>query len=250
MFAGSQTLKSDAIQAHRKGGFTLVELLVVIGIIVILISLLMPAITRARQQAEGVKCMSNLRQIGMSMLDYSDSHNGYLFPTNMGHDANGNPPHVYLDPTTGLWVHNTWPTMIDDWHNVWNPAVMVCPSDDQPQNALDGLGTEDHSYVANSHVGYWSVKYSSPLPNHQSPSDVILMGEKYTIISDYYMELGDYIRVVEPHRHGIIYGSNFLMMDLHVVTTPPLTPQQAAFALDPWDSFAGQAPPTTPGNGS
>jgi prepilin-type N-terminal cleavage/methylation domain-containing protein/prepilin-type processing-associated H-X9-DG protein len=62
--------------ARSKHAFSLVELLVVLGILAVLIALLLPTITRARKQALRVVCLSNLRQVGHALLAYAEANRG------------------------------------------------------------------------------------------------------------------------------------------------------------------------------
>jgi prepilin-type N-terminal cleavage/methylation domain-containing protein/prepilin-type processing-associated H-X9-DG protein len=62
-------------------GFTLVELLVVIGIIAVLIGVLLPTLARARAAANAVKCLSNLHQIGLALVNYTSDNHGLICPS-------------------------------------------------------------------------------------------------------------------------------------------------------------------------
>jgi len=74
----SPLLKELPSARKAKSGFTLIELLVVVAIIAILAGLLLPAVSRIRNNADSTTCLSNLRQIGTAISLYTMDHNGYL----------------------------------------------------------------------------------------------------------------------------------------------------------------------------
>ncbi|MGH7179035.1 MAG: prepilin-type N-terminal cleavage/methylation domain-containing protein, partial [Tepidisphaeraceae bacterium] len=89
---------------NRSGGFSLAELLVVIGIIGILIGLLMPSLSKARAKAQTVQCQSNLRQLGVILHAYVNENRGWLFP--VGPDGMDGKPTTL---GTNKAPHERWP---------------------------------------------------------------------------------------------------------------------------------------------
>lgn len=112
---------------HKNGkGFTLVELLVVVAIIALLASILLPSLGRAREMAKGASCLSNLRNIGISLLVYNQDNQGY-YPSS----------YSYIDGNSGSSGYYHWTAALssDDYvRSVTSgkfPKVanqFVCPS--------------------------------------------------------------------------------------------------------------------------
>ena len=127
------------VAAPRRAAFTLVELLVVIGIIAVLVSLLLPALGRARESAKRATCMANLRSLGQAMFAYANDHKDRL--------PNGNPPGVYVD-------YDGANRVMVDFNDVYvkSPRAFWCPSDRDP--APEQVVTADALLPDSARISY------------------------------------------------------------------------------------------------
>jgi prepilin-type processing-associated H-X9-DG protein len=136
---------------------------------------------------------------------------------------------------------------------VWNPPILKCPADELPTPPATFIGEQqyqngdelgaDHSYILNAHLAERNVKLGSRDFGGLSSSDVIILGEKQTLLDDYYMSSGNFPGHLEQYRHGLQRGSNYLYLDWHVATAMP---KDARRGVDPWDVLDPTTQPTTP----
>ncbi len=118
------------MQPHRRHAFTLVELLVVIGIIALLISVLLPALNKARQSANDVKCISNLRQIGVAVQMYAQAHKGTM-PVHLEWTGGSAPYFANWDRLIAPYLGVEGVSMTANQNNPppQQSGVLVCPRD-------------------------------------------------------------------------------------------------------------------------
>ena len=119
---------------RKSRSFTLTELLTSIAVIAILVSMLLPALSKAREKARQIQCLNQLRQLAWAMLAYADDWHGRLRPyvTNAPRDDH-----------PGL----TWTAWTFPYHQ--SPGLLVCPattSGKPPETTPDGFRKYDGSY--------------------------------------------------------------------------------------------------------
>jgi prepilin-type N-terminal cleavage/methylation domain-containing protein/prepilin-type processing-associated H-X9-DG protein len=159
--------------------FTLVELLVVIGIIALLISILLPALGRAREAAMGVQCQSNLRQIGQSIIMYAGDNQGLLpygywdgmYNTHTGRNAFGltvlywSNWSVLIQPYMGKAANNYTDNAAIGGTNSAIRHVFYCPEAEAQGLVLanDNAGVTECQYVCHPRLMPMLTSWADPI---------------------------------------------------------------------------------------
>ncbi len=181
--------KTERIQA-KISAFTLIELLVVIAIIAILAAILFPVFARARENARRTSCLSNLKQMGLAAMQYTQDYDE-LYP----HYINKFPSTAAAIPApeggnpwyAGYWY---WPEILFPYHK--SEQIFYCPSSPDSDRASTKGNAAFNEYGANTSVMSNYANPSVSLASVVAPSSVYMMMDSgsYYINSTYAKALG------------------------------------------------------------
>jgi prepilin-type N-terminal cleavage/methylation domain-containing protein/prepilin-type processing-associated H-X9-DG protein len=191
-----------AIRKRAQSGFTLIEMMIVIGIMSVLTVLVMSGVMNVRARAKYQYCQNNLREIGMALDCYSSLWKGRLLPTTGPEDDNLRPLYpdcikeirVFICPSTGNIVEKD--SHLED-------------------NASGGrIGGEGHSYEYLSYYLYDAEANLLPTPEIKTRASVDVRADKVWLVMEA-MESG-IPRMPDPTDNHWEVGGNVLFADSHV----------------------------------
>jgi prepilin-type N-terminal cleavage/methylation domain-containing protein/prepilin-type processing-associated H-X9-DG protein len=232
------------ITKSSRRGFTLIELLVVIAIIAILAAILFPVFAKVREKARQTSCLSNLKQISLGIMQYSQDYDEIVTPRTNGQCIPFEDLILPYTKSNGIYRCPSNPRNQD----------ISCPQCVQPPCAPAGFVTQQHvSYAANTAGPFGDVN-GRTLGSLQSPAQIIGLVESTAGYTDFYVDSsGDIWRQQEFNGSGRNEGnlfaghtgtSNYMFMDGHVKAMRPMA------TLSKVDGGAGDVNLWTSDNGN
>jgi prepilin-type N-terminal cleavage/methylation domain-containing protein/prepilin-type processing-associated H-X9-DG protein len=203
------------MKLKSRRGFTLIELLVVIAIIAILASILFPVFGRARENARRSSCLSNMKQLGLGFMQYTQDYDERLPLAEHGTPATGGPGWIYY---TVFPARDTAKAYRPDSGSLYpyikSVQVYVCPSDTKGQNSgnsysMNSCATDDASgFAVGKSLAAFEETSKWMLLSEESETGNLATGSP----DDAYQDLN--AKNVISSRH--LEGSNVTFMDGHV----------------------------------
>ncbi len=162
----------------RTLAFTLIELLVVIAIIAILAGMLLPALARAKEKGKMTKCLSNMRQIGLTFNLYSGDYEKYPLHEMAAGSPFASTPAANQSRYAAVYYSKKWLDFVDPYMSS-NANVMICPSDNGK------LPTDPVTWkITGPPLTYGMNVYSfsiGPMPSQPRPEDILSPSTKFNI---------------------------------------------------------------------